>query len=198
MKEIVEIRWHGRGGQGAKTGGDETLRALFAQREPERSNRTMSKPKVYVETSVISYLTAAPSRDPLVAAYQQLTRVWWHDVLPQCEPYVSLVVQEEAARGDTKEAERRLDAISGIRLLSIDDDIHRLSELYFKKLGLPKRAAPDAYHLALATWHGMDYLVTWNCSHIASGRVRTILGRLNAEAGIATPEICTPEELMEV
>ena len=158
----------------------------------------MSKPSVYVETSVISYLTAAPSRDLLVAAHQQVTSEWWEHALPRCAAYVSPVVLEEISKGDKEQAKRRLGKVSKFRVLDVNRDIHDLAKLYFTKIDLPERAVADAYHLALATWHGMDYLVSWNCTHIASGRVRGILERVNAQRGIATPVICTPEELMEV
>ena len=158
----------------------------------------MSKPKVYIESTVVSYLTAEPSRDLLAAAHQQITREWWQRVLPLCEPYVSPVVLEEIVKGDREQARRRLDAVSGMSSLTMNQDIHRLANLYFTKIDLPERAMADAFHLALATWHQMDYLVTWNCSHIASGRVRAILERLNAKAKLHKTVMCTPEELMEV
>jgi hypothetical protein len=158
----------------------------------------MIKPSVYVETSVISYLTAAPSRDLLVAAHQQVTSEWWEGVLPRCNAYVSSVTLEEISKGDREQAKRRLEIVSKFRILEVNQDVRDLAELYFTKINLPEKAVADAYHLALATWHGMDYLLSWNCTHIASGRVRGILERVNAQKRIATPIICTPEELMEV
>jgi hypothetical protein len=163
-----------------------------------KAGSTMSKPKVYIESSVVSYFTAAPSRDLLAAARQQITYEWWHTALPQCEAYISQVVLDEIAKGDRGQAERRLGVVTDFVVLDVGPNVRSLSARYFRDLALPKKAAADAFHLALATWHGMDYLVSWNCTHIASGRVRGILARVNAEIGVTTPVICTPEELMEV
>lgn len=156
------------------------------------------KPTVYIETSVISYLTAHMSRDLVVAAHQQLTVDWWKQALPQFEPFVSPVVLEEIAKGDPEAADRRKKSIAAFGILEISAEIRDLAERYFTVIDLPERARADAYHLALAVWHGMDYLATWNCTHIAGGKVKWIVQRINAERGIGTPIICTPEELMEV
>jgi len=158
----------------------------------------MSKPSVYIETTVISYLAAAPSRDLVVAAHQQVTSEWWDRVLPQCTAYVSPVVLEEISRGDREQAKRRNASVSKFAVLQVNQDVRDLADVYFAEIDIPEKAIADAFHLALATWHGMDYVVSWNCSHIASGRVRSILEHVNAEKGIVTPVICTPEELMEV
>lgn len=131
-------------------------------------------PTVYLETTIVSYLTARPSRDLVVAAQQEVTRTWWERALPRFRPFISPVVLEEASAGDPEAARRRLEAIS-----------------------LPGRARADSLHLALAAWHGVDFLVSWNCTHIASGRVRRILESVNRELRIRMPEICTPYELME-
>ena len=111
---------------------------------------------------------------------------------------MSPVVLEEISKGDRGRAKRRIAEASKVRVLEVNRDVHKLAEVYFKEIELSEKAVADAYHLALATWHGMEYLVSWNCTHIASGRVRGILERVNARRGIATPVICTPEELMEV
>jgi hypothetical protein len=122
----------------------------------------------------VSHLTGRPSRDLVVAAQQEVTRTWWERALPRFRPFISPVVLEEASAGDPEADRRRLEAIS-----------------------LPGRARADSLHLALAAWHGVDFLVSWNCTHIASGRVRRILESVNRELRIRMPEICTPYELME-
>jgi predicted nucleic acid-binding protein len=155
------------------------------------------KPTVYIETSVISYLTAQVSRDLVVAAHQQLTVEWWEQALPTFEPFVSPVVLEEIARGDPDAAERRMKAASAFKVLEVTPEVRDLAEYYFAAIDLPEKARADAYHLALAVWHDMDYLVTWNCTHIAGGRVKLIVQRVNAGRALASPIICTPEELME-
>lgn len=156
------------------------------------------KPTVYIETSVISYLTTRPSRDLVVAAHQQLTHEWWEQVLPQCEAFVSSIVLEEAGRSDREAAQRRLRSIESLAIVAVTPEVDSLAAAYFAAIALPGKAQADAYHLALATWHGVDYLLSWNCTHIVSGRVRMILEEVNAQFGIRTPIICTPEELMEI
>jgi predicted nucleic acid-binding protein len=156
------------------------------------------KPTVYIETSVISYRTARPSRDLIVAAHQQMTHEWWERVLPQCDAFVSPVVLEEIAHGDPDAAQRRQQSVATFPVVEVVPEVHALAAAYFATIPLPDKAQADAYHLALAAWHGLDYLVSWNCTHIVSGRVRMIVEEVNAEFGIRTPIICTPEELMEV
>jgi len=156
------------------------------------------KPTVYVETTVISYLTSRPSRDLVVAGHQETTRSWWAGGLPFFEPYVSPTVMEEISRGDQEFAATRLEAVAGFGILELVPDVRELANLYFEKLQLAERARADSYHLAFAAWHGMDFLVTWNCSHIASGFVRREIRKINSGWKIESPYICTPEELAEV
>ena len=156
------------------------------------------KPSVYVETTVISYLTSAPSRDLVVAGHQQLTREWWNEHLPDFEPYVSPAVMDEISRGDPEMARARLEAVAEFKILEVQAKIRDLADAYFERIQLPERARADSYHLAFAAWHGMDFLISWNCKHIASGFVRRQAKRINLEWQIAGPTICTPEELMEV
>jgi predicted nucleic acid-binding protein len=155
------------------------------------------KPTVYIETSVVSYLTAQMSRDLVVTAHQQLTAEWWEQALPTLEPFISPVVLEEIVRGDPDAAKRRMKAVSAFRVLEVTPEVRDLAEHYFAAIDLPEKARADAYHLALAVWHGMDYLVTWNCTHIAGGKVKLIVQRVNAGRALPSPIICTPEELME-
>ncbi len=156
------------------------------------------KPTVYIETSVISYLTAQVSRDLVVAAHQQVTAEWWEQALPRLEPFISPVVLEEIARGDPDAAKRRMKTVGAFGILDVSPEVRDLAEHYFAVIDLPEKARADAYHLALAVWHGMDYLVTWNCTHIASGKVKLVVERTNAGRNIGSPIICTPEELMEI
>lgn len=155
------------------------------------------KPAIYIETSVISYLTAQVSRDLVVAAHQQLTIEWWQNALPKFKPFISPVVLEEIAKGDPEAADRRKNSVAAFGILEVSPEVRDLAEQYFIAIDLPERARADAYHLALAVWHGMDYLVTWNCTHIAGGKVKRIVEIVNVGRGIGSPIICTPEELME-
>lgn len=157
----------------------------------------MGKPTVYIETTVVSYLTARPSRDLIIAAHQQVTAEWWEKSLPLCEPYVSPVVIEEIKRGDAEAAKLRIEKIASFPILEVTNDVRELADLYFARLQIPEKARGDAYHLALATYHGMDFLISWNFTHILSATIKVLVQDINAFRGIRTPIICTPEELME-
>lgn len=156
------------------------------------------KPSVYIETTIISYLTAKPSRDLIIAAHQQITSEWWTDVRPQVDCYVSPFLIDEASRGDMAYAQKRLDQIVDFTVLEVNKEIEDLARAYFAALQIPEKAKIDVFHLAIAAWHKMDYLLSWNCKHIASGRVQKMMQEVNARLGVHTPIVCTPEELMEV
>ncbi|HMT06910.1 MAG TPA: type II toxin-antitoxin system VapC family toxin [Pyrinomonadaceae bacterium] len=156
------------------------------------------KPTVYIETSVISYLTSRPSRDILVASHQQITRDWWADTLPLVEPLVSAFVVNEAALGDATLAVKRLQSIKSFAELKVNREIEQLADEYFRVLNIPQRSRIDAAHMAVAVWHNVDYLLSWNCKHIASARVQKILHNINEKLGFDTPILCTPESLLEI
>lgn len=152
------------------------------------------KATLYVETSVVSYLTAWPSRDLVVAAHQQITHDWWNNHAAQYELFVSEAGYEEAKRGDPDAAARRLAILRPLAVLEITSDMRVLAEVYSRRMALQERAAADALHMAIATYHSMEYLVTWNCRHIARASVIRQLGQVNSEMGFTSPTICTPEE----
>ena len=152
---------------------------------------------IYVETSVISYLTALPSRDLATAARQQITRDWWRQAQGRFTLYVSQAVLSEAAKGDVKAAEARRRVLDGIDDLNVSAEAIELAASLVKYRVLPERAAVDALHVSVAAVHGMDYLVTWNCKHLANAFLRDKMANALRAAGYRPPVICTPEELME-
>lgn len=154
------------------------------------------KPKVYVETTILSYLTALPSRDLVIAAHQQVTAEWWQS-RERFSLFVSEVVLAEAGRGDPAAAARRLDAAKAMETLSVTPEAQTLAGALLEAAALPKNAAIDAVHVALAATHGMDFLLTWNCAHIANAIVRPRIDAVCGKHGIRPPVICTPEELVE-
>jgi hypothetical protein len=154
-------------------------------------------PKVYVETTVISYLTAWPSAEVVTAAHQQITKEWWQNQRGEFDLFVSELVVREAQVGDPDAAKRRLEAIANLGLLAIDEETTELAETISRQLGLPERASADAFHISLSIVNGMDYLVTWNCRHIANARHREKIGNVCDSWGYVSPVICTPEELSE-
>lgn len=155
-------------------------------------------PTVYLETTVPSYLAALPSRDLVVAAHQQITHEWWQSARRRFDLFVSETVLAEIAGGDPEAAARRTLIVQGLPVLPLTDDILALIREYDRRLGLTSRGRTDLPHFAFAVAHEMDYLVTWNCQHIANGEVIRRLMEANSELGRWTPLIVTPEELLEV
>ncbi len=155
------------------------------------------KPKVYIETSVVSYLTARPSRDLIVAANQQSTTDWWKERKSSFDVFISSLVEEEASGGDPDAAERRLKALRGIPSLTLSQEALMFSKQLLAGGSLPQKAAEDAMHIAIATLNGIDYLLTWNFKHIANASVRWKVERICRENGFEPATICTPQELME-
>ena len=156
------------------------------------------KPSLYVETTVPSYYVSRDSRDVVVLAHQQITRIWWRSRLPDFRAYVSPVVLEEAREGDPEQSRKRLEVVSEFEILEAAEAVERLAARYMAEFNLPGSAIRDAAHLAFACVYEMDFLVTWNCAHIANGEVIKRLTRINTAADVVTPTICTPEELLGV
>ncbi len=155
------------------------------------------KPKVYIETTVVSYLTAWRSPQLVMAANQEATRIWWDEQRPFFDLYVSEIVIQEASGGDPVAAQRRLESLSGFSALAITDESHSLAEQLARVARLPDKAKLDALHISVATVHGMDYLRTWNCRHIANATLRNVMAQHCVACGSVMPVICTPPELIE-
>ncbi|MGH9764244.1 MAG: type II toxin-antitoxin system VapC family toxin [Blastocatellia bacterium] len=155
----------------------------------------MDKAAIYIETSVVSYLVALPSRDIIVAAHQQLTVDWWENQRQQYDLFVSQIVLDEARAGDQQAAENRMAALENVPLLEINEAVIGLAENLVQLHAVPMKAAQDALHIAVACINGMDYLLTWNCKHIANAKMRSKIEQVCQESGYIAPIICTPEEL---
>ena len=153
-------------------------------------------PRLYLETTIPSYLVARPSRDLRMMADQEITRRWWEKCRADYEVFISELVLEEAAKGDAEMAAERLKALANVPQLAQRPEADELGELILKREIIPAIAAPDAGHIALAAVHGMDYLLTWNCKHIANPRNRGRLEAACGEAGFRCPNICTPYVLL--
>jgi len=156
------------------------------------------KSTVYIETSIVSYLTARPSSDLLAAAWQKSTTDWWETQRNRFELYISDIVIEEAGKGDPRASEKRLNALFGIQILSITDEIVVLSEKIINEGVLPKKAIDDSLHISIATIHEIDYFLTWNCRHIANAEIKPLIQNICLRNNQKCPEICTPLELMGV
>jgi hypothetical protein len=155
------------------------------------------KPTVYIETTIPSYLAARPSRDLIRAAHQQLTREWWEDRRSEFELFVSQAVIQEAGTGDPTAAAERLMLLKDLPLLDASTEVEIFGQELLCRLPLPLKAAVDALHISIAAVNGMDYLLTWNCKHIANAKLRKRIVSLCESNGYTPPLICTPEELLE-
>jgi predicted nucleic acid-binding protein len=152
---------------------------------------------VYVETTIPSYLAAYPSRDLIIAAHQQITHDWWRNARDRFSLYISEAVWDEIQAGDSEAANRRSQIIEGLPILAFSQDVMALVQAYDQRLGLVGRARADVVHLAFAVAYRMDYVVTWNCRHLANGETIRRLRDANEELHRATPIIVTPEEILE-
>jgi predicted nucleic acid-binding protein len=154
------------------------------------------KPAIYIETTVVSYLTAKPTRDLIVMARQQITMAWWKTQLPRFSPMISQLVLDEAMRGDSEAASRRLNALKNFPLVDATPAAFTLAARFIRAEGMPAKAKDDALHLALCAVHGLSYLLTWNFRHLANAELRLFLSGVCAKAGYILPTICTPDELI--
>ena len=152
---------------------------------------------VYVETSIISYLCSRPSRDLIVAANQEITREWWDKRRADYDCYISELVMEEISAGDQEAAAKRLHLAGNMLLLAANDAARNLEGQIMRGLDLPRTVAADAAHIAIAVVHGMDYLLTLNCAHIANPHWLHKLRGIVEGQGFGMPEICTSQEILE-
>jgi hypothetical protein len=157
----------------------------------------LMKPKVYLETTIVSYLTAWASRDLVMAANQQTTQEWWTECKDAFDLYASQTVIEEASAGDSAAATRRLEVLKQLPRLDITPEAAALAKVLVAEVPLPAKAQADALHIAVAAVNGMNYLLTWNCTHIANATLRPSIEAVCRAQGYEPPVICTPQELLE-
>lgn len=158
----------------------------------------MPKLKVYIETTIISYLTAWPNRDVVILGQQQMTRDWWDNHREKFDVYTSELVILEAGAGDEQAARERLEALATLAALGITPEAKALAKSLLLKGAFPTKAEADAFHLAIAASNGLEYLLTWNCRHLANATMRPIIEDVCRDAGVEPPIICTPYELLPV
>ncbi len=157
----------------------------------------MPREKVYIETSVISFLTARPSRDVVKLAKQELTRNWWEKSRSHFDLYISVAVLDEIRKGDPEAAQRRLDVVAGFPVLGAgsDDAVESLLDQLLSAGAVPAEALLDAYHIAISAVHGMSFLLTWNCKHINNATQKHKISAIILNAGYSEVVMATPEEL---
>ncbi len=152
---------------------------------------------VYIETSIFGYLTARSTENLILAANMKVTQDWWDNCRSSFVLYASEIVQDEAARGDSAIAVQRLNLLRSLMFLDLTEAAIELAQEFLKQSNLPPKASNDALHMALATVYGLDYLLTWNCKHMANAQIQRKLSIISSEIGYELPIICTPYELME-
>ena len=157
----------------------------------------MALPTVYVETSIIGYLRARHSTLIPSAARQIATRRWWDEERHNYQLVVSPYVVNEASRGSPTLAGERLAAMDGIPRLEITDEIAAMADRLLASALLPPKARLDALHICTAAYHGIDYLLTWNCVHIANARILPRIRNFLSGLGYELPVVCTPEEMID-
>lgn len=155
------------------------------------------KPKVYLETTVVSYLAGRPSRDIIVVAHQEITRQWWERKRGNYHLTISELVFREASAGDPGAAQRRRDVLAGIDVLEVTEEALDLADKLVRQGAVPTTAPEDALHIAIAVSNGVEYLLTWNCAHIANAAMRRAIDDVCVASGYRPTVLCTPEELLE-
>ena len=154
------------------------------------------KQRVYLETSIVSYYTARPNRDIVIAARQEITHEIWPILQKEFDIYISALVIQEASRGDREAAKKRLNALSGIPILEISHGAQELAQSLISENAIPPESEEDALHIAVASLNGMDFLLTWNFSHINNAFKKSKIIRAIEKQGFIPSEICSPEEFL--
>lgn len=155
------------------------------------------KKRIYIETTIVSYYTARPSRDLMIAGHQEATRDLWPELLTKYETYISALVYQEAGKGDSDQAKIRLAAIKPFPMLDIDDEVRSLAGNIIPRRGIPSNFPEDALHIAIAAVNSIDVVVTWNFAHLNNPFTRRAIRRIIENEGYICPEICSPDELLE-
>lgn len=152
---------------------------------------------VYVETTVVGNIAGRLHPDPTIAARQRVTRDWWATASARYELFVSQVTVDECAAGDPDAASERLDVIRKLALLDESDAAEDLGARLIARRAVPDSQPRDALHIAIATVHGIQFIVTWNFKHILNPHLQATIADTCYEAGFVPPVICTPEQLLE-
>ena len=155
------------------------------------------KPRVYLETTVISYLVGRPSSDATLASWQQITRQLWEEYVDEFTFVISPVVLTEARRGNPEAAQRRLEVLSHLTVLEILPEADNLTQKLLDAGAVPQDSSPDAQHIAIATVCAVEYLASWNHKHIVNTNKREHINQVCQDEGFEPITICTPAELIE-
>ena len=155
------------------------------------------KRKEYIESSVISYFANRRSKNLIVAAYQEITYEWWESEINKYDCFIYQFVIDEISQGDEKAAESRLKTIENFPLIGLPNEVKDLAYHYLSEINIPRKSRLDAFHISAAVVNGMDYILSWNFHHMVNVFVKEKIRKINDTLGYKSPEICTPEELIE-
>lgn len=150
---------------------------------------------VYIESSVISYITAKPSRDIVTAARQTITLDWWQNKRQEFDVYISALVEQEISSGDPIAAQQRLQVVASTPSVAISLEARTLAANLIAANAMPPRCVEDALHIAIAATQGTEYLLTWNFKHINNAETKSLIARVVEANGYLCPILCSPEEL---
>ena len=173
------------------------IELLFDKKHYLMREYVAEKPTVYVETTVVSYLTSRPSNDAVISSRQQVTQQLWNEYFDNFDFMVSVIVISEIEQGDAKEAERRLNAVANLTALQTSSISDALAQELIDTRAMPHNSPQDAQHIAIATVHNLDYLVSWNYKHIVNENKRQHIDRVCLSMGFEPTTVCTPIELIE-
>jgi len=154
------------------------------------------KSKVYLETSIVSYLTAFPSSDLITAGHQLTTFDWWENHRQNFEVVASELVIQEAGLGNMQMAQKRLAILKAVKILDINDKARNLAKMLVAKKAVPEKAAADALHIAIAAAEKIEFLATWNFKHIANAKMQAKIKEVIRSEDYEPSHICTLEELL--
>ena len=156
------------------------------------------KPTVFLETTIPSYLATWQNPQIVMAARQQITHDWWDKHRDKFDFFISQIVLDESAGSDPVASAKRLDILRDINVLEPPENVDQIVEALLNQVPLPENAANDALHIAIAVGNGVDYLLTWNCRHIANATLHARMVVVCESLGFELPTICTPEQLIEI
>jgi len=154
------------------------------------------KRTVYIESSVVSYYTGRPSRDVVIAGRQQSTQDFWPLLSQDLVPHISALVVKESGKGDSEMARKRLDAIASFGVLATTPEAERLAQAILDARGIPQEYPEDALHVAISAISGMEFIVTWNFSHINNPFTKIMIRQTVENAGYECPEIVPPDAFL--
>lgn len=152
------------------------------------------KEKVYLDTTIPSYYF--DQRESL-ATYVAVTRKWWLEMSGNYDLFISDAVLQELSVGSYPQKEKIMEFVSTTPILPLSNDLEQVVEFYLANYIMPKSLIGDAVHLAYASYYDVQYLLTWNCNHLANANKRKHIRIINGRLGLSTPDIITPLELFK-